>query len=457
MKKGPNKHSRVDADSDISSQDSEQVNKKLKALAKKRAPEIAIDDLAANKQVKKKAPVITHQQFLDACRTGDLINLELGLRSLNRLPEIAGALDNEALQFAAQSGQLAVVNRLLEIDSVRTNAAVYKNYALRFAASNGHLAVVNRLLEIDSVRANAAEVNNGALRWAAAKGHLSVVNRLLEIDSVQANAAVFNNEALRWAAQHGHLAVVSRLLEIDSVRTNAAAVHNLALQLSSGNGHLAVVNQLLEIDLVRANAAAKNNSALQLTAENGHLSVVSRLLEIDSVRANAAASYNYALRLAASNGHLGVVNRLLEIDEVKKNVDADSNDALKCSVLNKHYPVAIRLFKESATRQYMIDNEIDFFTSAFEDARQQYAKSKTTACLALKTTNLHAFLRKMILQAAFHDTECGKSSCLTAAPSTITNAVTFCQMFKSKAAITQPLVELEQAQTPLRKGNGGRP
>ena len=58
------------------------------------------------------------------------------------------------------------------------------------SAKNGDVVAVNRLLEVDEIRANAAAEDNDALSKAAGNGHIEIVNRLLEIPAVVANASV---------------------------------------------------------------------------------------------------------------------------------------------------------------------------------------------------------------------------------------------------------------------------
>jgi hypothetical protein len=62
--------------------------------------------------------------------------------------------DNCAIGVAAESGHLAVVERLLQ--DVRVNPSANNNYAVAWAAENGNPAVVDRLLEDDRVDAAVA-------------------------------------------------------------------------------------------------------------------------------------------------------------------------------------------------------------------------------------------------------------------------------------------------------------
>ena len=111
-------------------------------------------------------------------------------------------------------------------------------------AENGHFEVVNRLLEIEGVRANAAALNNRALRKAAENGHLKVVNRLLEIPEVVANATTLDNGALRNAAENRHLAIVKKLLQIPGVRVAVRALSNEVIKVASDRGCYEIVYRL---------------------------------------------------------------------------------------------------------------------------------------------------------------------------------------------------------------------
>jgi hypothetical protein len=79
----------------------------------------------------------------------------------------------EALIEAAENGDLAVVNRMLQNPRVDPTAA--DNYAIRLAARNGHLAVVNRHLEVG---ADPTAFQNLAI-IDADNGHFAVFERLL--------------------------------------------------------------------------------------------------------------------------------------------------------------------------------------------------------------------------------------------------------------------------------------
>src|ERR1700677_5004742 len=72
----------------------------------------------------------------------------LGTLTLGELTTEEGIF---ALGIAARYGNLTVLEQLLQIDAVRDAAAADENDVLKGAVVAGQLAVVNRLLDIDAV------------------------------------------------------------------------------------------------------------------------------------------------------------------------------------------------------------------------------------------------------------------------------------------------------------------
>ncbi len=217
----------------------------------KRGPLSEVKDLPEQSSPKRISPP-TYDEFLQSCENGNIEEVGYAIEYLT--PEVIVSNENRAFRWAVRNGHLAVVNRLLEINAVKEDAAAKENDALSWAIGNNHLYLVIRLLEVETVRNSAAACKNYFLRDAASHGYLAILNRLLEIDTVRDNASINNNAPLCWAAYHGHLAVVNRLLEIDVVRNNAVASNNAALRWAIQNGHLAVVKCLLKVEVVRIEA-----------------------------------------------------------------------------------------------------------------------------------------------------------------------------------------------------------
>jgi surface antigen len=133
----------------------------------------------------------------------------VGWRLCSKCSTLARCLSTkvyEALELAARYGHVAVVERLLQ--DVRVDPSASNNDAVQKAAQNGQLR------DVRDVRVDPSANDNYAVRLAALYGHLAVVERLLQDERVDPSAST--NYAVRWAATSGHLAVVERLLRDDA-------------------------------------------------------------------------------------------------------------------------------------------------------------------------------------------------------------------------------------------------
>jgi hypothetical protein len=225
---------------------------------------------------------------------------------LSSLFEMSLNFDFDSFFYYAAHGRLAIVHRMLMLNSDDLCGDGNQNEALAQAAENGHVDVVDYLLR--HAMFDPSFDDNRAIRWAATSGHLAVVERLLQDERVDPSAD--DNNAVGDAALSGHLAVVERLLQDE--RVDPSAADNYAVGVAARNGHLAVVERLLQDK--RVDPSADDNYAVRYAAENGHLAVVDRLLQ--DRRVDPSADDNYAVRCAAEKGHLAVVDRLLEDDRV---------------------------------------------------------------------------------------------------------------------------------------------
>lgn len=353
-------------------------------------------------------------RLLRAAREGDLasVNLYIEDPELNHL----NYLKREVFCIAAGHGQLTVLNRALEIPENNTVGRLGR--ALNAAASSGNLASVNRLLEIPRVfHRVAAYRENAPLNSAMRLGHNAVVQRLREVpcvnkvtlmlnllqvgDSASLNSILDDAEydhpmwespvfaierTLRKAAENGHLAVLNRALNILQ-RCNYLGSTYLALRSAAKNGHLPIVNRLLQIS--DRHTAAEDNSLLYLAICAGHLAVVQRLLEVPCVRDNATARNNRALLSTASRGDLLCMEELLKIPAVVENIAAENNAALRFSVVHNQVPAVRRLLQIQAVR----DNATALNNDALNKTNNPEVRQ-----LLLQLPNVAAMRRRVILK-----------------------------------------------------------
>lgn len=264
--------------------------------------------------------------------------------------------NNEALQYAAASGNLTIANRLLNYSAVWMNIDADNNAALKYAAANGHLPMVNLLLKYPAVWFNIAADNNAALRYAAGNGNLPVVNCLIKHPVVWYYLTANHNAALIWSAERGYLPIVNRLLEFSDVVSNITARDNLVLIIAALNGHYSVVNRILQFESVRNTITTDNNAALRYSASNGYHSIVVKLLSYSAVKNKVTANNNEALRESAKNRHLSVVTELLKCESVQNMITENNNEAFRESAKNGHLSVVNKLLEyEEVVKQSAIN------------------------------------------------------------------------------------------------------
>ncbi|KAB5583631.1 hypothetical protein GE09DRAFT_1248057 [Coniochaeta sp. 2T2.1] len=124
------------------------------------------------------------------------------------------ALGRTRLSFAAEDGDLASAQLLLDKGADIEMADHDGHTPLLFAASNDHEAVVRLLLD-EGARLEAADQIYGRtpLSWAASKGHETVVRLLLDRGAEVDAADNSRRTPLSWAASRGHDDVVRLLID----------------------------------------------------------------------------------------------------------------------------------------------------------------------------------------------------------------------------------------------------
>ncbi|CAJ0808136.1 hypothetical protein LMG19083_04661 [Ralstonia psammae] len=152
---------------------------------------------------------------------------------------------NSALHYAAEDGQVGVVDWLIAAGADLRAATQHGSTALHWAANGGYVEMVDRLLKADADPRAANQDGDTALHWAVGSGRVAIVDRLLTAGADPKAANQNGSTALHWAARGGYVAIVDRLLNAGADPHAANQDGNTALHLAIGSGHDAVVNRLL--------------------------------------------------------------------------------------------------------------------------------------------------------------------------------------------------------------------
>ncbi|KAL9042772.1 MAG: hypothetical protein Q9214_003688 [Letrouitia sp. 1 TL-2023] len=236
--------------------------------------------------------------------------LKIGLNN-DRSPPLR--LQNLLLR-AARNGHLATAKLLsqkFDINTTLTNGFT----ALQVAARSGRLAVVEMLLQLGAHVDGFDPTHYGgtALQQAANQGHLAVVERLLQQGAnVNTKSTINSRTVLQAAAEHGHLAIVERLLREDIDIEDTDKNGRTALQAAAEHGHLAIVERLLREGVDIDHTDENGRTALSLAAKLGHLPVVERLLQMGADATQIDHKAMVKLNSGVGGYHPAVVERLLQ-------------------------------------------------------------------------------------------------------------------------------------------------
>ena len=180
-------------------------------------------------------------------------------------------------QFYSHRGK-AMLNRLLEIPSVRQNITEREAYWLSLTKT---LKTFIKLEDIESIRNllkyfNAEEINSKWRKLKPKEGE-SLLDSLLPSDDPPSFIATTDFLEI---IETGHLETVNVLLEAGADPLIPNGDGNNALMIAVLSGHTIVVERLLEIEVVRSAINRTNkqgDSALSIAAELGHQEIINLL------------------------------------------------------------------------------------------------------------------------------------------------------------------------------------
>lgn len=270
---------------------------------------------------------VTYSAIEAAAKTSSSTLLELFLRPVE---DTTREFDPDDLNNAIAEGRQKDSRRLLDTRKFLDRGRTSINNALIKAAGTGNMLVLQKLLDAGAdITAEDDDAGN-AIAFAASRGHLEAVNKLLQAGSDQNNfhtAAV--TAALQSAVDVGNMVLIEPLLQAGGdatridIRKPAAAGNLDLLTFILHSGALVDVDPSIQYlyHITRAREL-RDFTALHLAAYHGHQPVVELLLakgadvneSINRARDENGTNLNgaTAVHLAAVGGHLAVVKLLID-------------------------------------------------------------------------------------------------------------------------------------------------
>ncbi len=284
---------------------------------------------------------------------------------------------NELLKFAAMSGNVKVVDDLLQdvnitshddalmlasrcdqekiVKRLLADPRITSWHALRTATEYGYIDIVTRLLadsRLDLVRDactdDVYDPFTSALETASEFGHGYIVRLLLADPRVDPSTG---NHALCLAIKTGHFHVVEALLADPRVDPSVDDDCKYPIVVAVISHHLSIIKLLL--DDPRVDPSVNSNRALVCAAEDGDIEVVNLLLA--DPRVDPSARYNYILQRASQLGHFGIVKRLLA--DPRGDPTRDNSRALSYAAGGCHFNVVEALLEDDRTNSLVLGTE----------------------------------------------------------------------------------------------------
>lgn len=219
-----------------------------------------------------------------------------------------------ALHWAAASGNIEVVQLLLEHGADVNAQSKFSGTALLMACDKGYVRIVELLLVYGAdvrarIETDVWRSHSTALEVACFNGYVQIVQLLFAEGNTHAEDY---STALYIASELNHIEIVELVLGFD-VDVNAyAGYFDTALQVASVRGHTNIVQLLLDHGADVNAQGGCCNTALVGASRGGNTEIVQQLLDHGADINAGAGDYGTALQAASGVGCTETVKVLLE-------------------------------------------------------------------------------------------------------------------------------------------------
>ena len=305
------------------------------------------------------------------------------------------------LHWAAQSGQIATCEDLLDSQQVDRSAADRDGQTpLWTAITNCQWEVVDLLLRAGVSVEESNKSGQTPLSWAAEKGNDAITRKLVDYDAdlnhtdakgqtplylaaekkhastvsilvdEGANVNVGNNigwTPLMMAAEYGYEVIVRKLLDASAEVGQADALGRSALSRAAGRGRYEIAKQLLASGAEIDQCTKKKRTPMSCASEKGYKNVAGLLLDKGAEVDAADDGGRTSLSWAAEHGHEDVASILIDKGANVKHIDGFGTTPLILAAGKGHTAVVSLLLRRGA--HVTINHQVGSYrTSALSEA-----------------------------------------------------------------------------------------
>ncbi|TFK19421.1 ankyrin, partial [Coprinopsis marcescibilis] len=282
-----------------------------------------------------------------AARAGsqDAVAFMMGVEGVDF--NLTGRWGETALYAAVLNRHTGVVEVILSRRGVDVNRAIatwHKDTPLARASCSGQLHIVQLLLEVEGIDVNAVDADQKtALMLAVQEGHHNIVKVLLQAKGIDVRGA---DDDGRTALAHslrnpnGSTGAAEALLQIlginiNSVDNSGTTILMLALCHQDAPSLIETISRLANASDINAKDA-EGWTALMHAVSRGSREVLKMLVAVEGIDYNCVdANGQTPLIMAAENGSAGTVELLLELEGININSrDKQGRTALAHAISN---------------------------------------------------------------------------------------------------------------------------
>ena len=214
-----------------------------------------------------------------------------------------------ALSRAAQVGQVAVVQSLIERGAEIESKNSWGRTPLSEAAGCGHEAVVQLLIERDDVDIESTDADGRTpLSWAARYGHEVTVRLLIERNANIESRDADGRTPLSWAARYGHEVIVRLLIQRGANIASEGRRGATPLPWAAMHGHEAMIQSSIEQEVESNSKNGLGRTRLSWTEKEGYEAIVRLLIEREDIDIDSKNRWGKTpSSRVATNGHKVIV------------------------------------------------------------------------------------------------------------------------------------------------------
>ena len=248
------------------------------------------NNLSLLDEAKVAREIIDNSDALLALKDEQRLKIDRDISKLSRLIKLEERakilVDNgkqHLCRLAIDTGDLAVVDKVIEVTGNRISRHDLANYFLALALESGHLDIVNRCLEFETVRCGLAKDIDKLLVAAVRSRSLLIFNRFIELVDIKKYLCDRGLDLLDVAISCSE--IFERILLFKEIKEAMDVQTHPLLKNALQQGNIATIDRLLNFKGVKYELKSYMEEYLEIAITNRRTDIFSKLYKLARYRA----------------------------------------------------------------------------------------------------------------------------------------------------------------------------